>query len=263
MPGSSPGMSDLSGVMSRIHVSNTQHHHCESLQSTNHVIASEARAQRRLCAVPTVANNGGHASGRAFAQPLPLPTLRQIRVFGLAARSARALLEIFRPFQTEGVGNAGCPMHPQPRMRILVVNMHASIHSEPPESPGIPARNGLRLMSRSPRRDQLSCHRRPVDRRPVRPVELNQPPRDLTPAFEASGPHVFTVRVSIVRLACQVITHEERSALQSLCTRDTGRVHRIPPRVRDVASHPCRWDETAGDMQLIWVGTEAVSFFLA
>jgi hypothetical protein len=92
------------------------------------------------------------------------------------------------------------------------------------------------------------------------PVEPNEPPRDLTPAFEASGPHDFTVRVSIVRLACQVIAHGEQSALRFPCTRDTGRVHRISPRVRDVASRPCRWDETAGDMQLIWVGRRAVFF---
>jgi len=30
----------------------------------------------------------------------------------------------------EGVGNAGRPVHPQPRARILVVSMRTSIHSE-------------------------------------------------------------------------------------------------------------------------------------
>jgi hypothetical protein len=37
------------------------------------------------------------------------------------------LVGIFRP---KGVGSAGCPMHPQPRARILVVSMRTSIHSE-------------------------------------------------------------------------------------------------------------------------------------
>src|SRR5271168_3167547 len=37
------------------------------------------------------------------------------------------------PFEIEGVGNAGRSMHPQPRMRIVVVKLHASIHSEAPE----------------------------------------------------------------------------------------------------------------------------------
>ena len=38
----------------------------------------------------------------------------------------------------EGAGNAGCPMHPQPGVRIVVVSMHTSIHSEAPETSGIP-----------------------------------------------------------------------------------------------------------------------------
>jgi hypothetical protein len=36
------------------------------------------------------------------------------------------------------------------------------------------------------------------------------------------------------------------------------RVHRIPPRVRDVASRPSKWDETARDIQLIWVRPQAI-----
>jgi hypothetical protein len=39
----------------------------------------------------------------------------QLRV--LAAYSARGLLRSFCPHQTEGAGNAGCPMHPQPCVR--------------------------------------------------------------------------------------------------------------------------------------------------
>src|SRR3984957_5679288 len=49
-----------------------------------------------------------------------------------AARYARVVQETFA-LKTEGVGNAGRPMHPQPRVRILVASMHTSIHSEPPE----------------------------------------------------------------------------------------------------------------------------------
>jgi hypothetical protein len=46
-----------------------------------------------------------------------------------AARNARVVREFFA-LKTEGVGNAGCRLHPQPRVRILVVSMHTSIHSE-------------------------------------------------------------------------------------------------------------------------------------
>jgi hypothetical protein len=35
----------------------------------------------------------------------------------LAARCARVLLEFSAPNKWEGAGNAGCPMHPQPRVR--------------------------------------------------------------------------------------------------------------------------------------------------
>src|SRR3954465_11513375 len=43
---------------------------------------------------------------------------------------------------TEGVGNAGCPMHPQPRVRNG--SEHTSVATEgPPEYPGIPAPNGF------------------------------------------------------------------------------------------------------------------------
>jgi len=76
--------------------------------------------------------------------------------------------------------------------------MHTSIHSEPPESPGIPARNGftaysvlspaigflvtvaLRKMARAPGRAQHTSAR-------------------LDAGVEASGPHDFTVRISAVR----------------------------------------------------------------
>ena len=36
---------------------------------------------------------------------------------------------IVRPLQSEGAGNAGCPMHPQPCVRYGVVSMHTGIHS--------------------------------------------------------------------------------------------------------------------------------------
>jgi hypothetical protein len=48
----------------------------------------------------------------------------------------------------------------------------------------------------------------------------------LDASVEASGPHVFAVRLSAVR-------HRHI------------RVHRIPPRVRDDREPPLRWDETA------------------
>jgi hypothetical protein len=38
------------------------------------------------------------------------------------------------------VGNAGCPMHPQP---LCIGSKHRVVTTVAPESPGIPARNGF------------------------------------------------------------------------------------------------------------------------
>jgi hypothetical protein len=43
-------------------------------------------------------------------------------------------------FAREGVGNAGCPMHPQPPVQQESTGVEAA---GSPESPGIPARNGF------------------------------------------------------------------------------------------------------------------------
>src|SRR5216683_3813989 len=42
----------------------------------------------------------------------------------------------------EGVGNAGCPLHPRPRVHFVVVE-RTRVTTSTPESPGIPARNGF------------------------------------------------------------------------------------------------------------------------
>jgi hypothetical protein len=43
----------------------------------------------------------------------------------------------------KGAGNAGCPVHPQPRARMIVVNAHEYSQRGHRKSPGIPARNGF------------------------------------------------------------------------------------------------------------------------
>ena len=66
------------------------------------------------------------------------------------------------------------------------------------------------------------------------------PLKDLTPAFRASGPHDFAVRISAVRY------------------RHFG-VHRIPPRVRDDREPPLLVERDARIMQVIWVGVKLIS----
>ena len=47
----------------------------------------------------------------------------------------------------EGAGNAGCPMHPQPGVRILELSMHTSIHSGSTGITRHPPRNGFTTYS--------------------------------------------------------------------------------------------------------------------
>src|SRR5260370_41063007 len=63
-----------------------------------------------------------------------------------AARCARAVQVALAPF--EGVGNAGCPLHPRSRVHFVLVERTRATTSTP-ESPGIPARNGFNGLCRA------------------------------------------------------------------------------------------------------------------
>ena len=145
----------------------------------------------------------------------------------LAAQRARGIDE---PSAHKGVGNAGRPVHPQPRVRMVVTEMHTSIHSEV---------TGITRHSRtqwfygcfvlSPEIG-LSCLRR-----------LAELSARLGASVEASGPHDFAVRLSAAR-------------------QEHIRVHRIPSRVRDDREPPLMWDGTAIICEVIWVRPKQQSF---
>jgi hypothetical protein len=66
-------------------------------------------------------------------------------VSDLATRCARVVHLALAPM--EGVGNAGCPLHPQPRVRS--VESTRVFTTVAPGSPGIPARNGFNGLCRA------------------------------------------------------------------------------------------------------------------
>jgi hypothetical protein len=171
--------------------------------------------------------------------------LRQAKKAGLLHRKGssqrRCLKHAFAPrgamhpgfakkliaLQIEGVGNAGCPMHPQPRVRKVATctRVFTARHRK---TPGIPARNGFTDYTRSPRRAKLYCHRRLRIKGFVRPGWAERASEDLTPA---SG--VRTTRLPRPqqrrRLACEVFAHGKQSAL---------RPHHTPNAAASTASHP-------------------------
>jgi hypothetical protein len=123
-------------------------------------------------------------------------------------------------------------MHPQPRVRLGSEICTRVFTAEAPEPSGIPHAMVLTVSFALSPVIGLSCHRRPRDAKHHREFDAG---------IEASGPHDFAVRVSAVRYRHL-------------------RVHRIPPRVRDDREPPLRWDETARNTPVIWVGCEEQIF---
>jgi hypothetical protein len=102
----------------------------------------------------------------------------------LAARSARVVHESFRPL--EGVGNAGCPLHPQPRVRFALVEMHTSkrVHRNHPAFPHAMVLTVSFVLSPvTGPVTGLSCH-----------SHQRSCLRQLDTSVGASGPHDFAVR---------------------------------------------------------------------
>jgi hypothetical protein len=111
----------------------------------------------------------------------------RIRFRALAARCVRVLHE--PSLNNEGTGNAGCAMHPQPRVQNKV--KHTSVVTTgSPEQSGIPRAMVL----------TVSFALSPVSRALLPPspaVCLRQ----LDTGVRVSGPHDFFVRVSTIRQA--------------------------------------------------------------
>jgi hypothetical protein len=110
-----------------------------------------------------------------------------------AMRPSRAFIS--RPM--EGVGNAGCPLHPRPRVHFVLVE-RTRVTTSTPESPGIPARNGFNSVCRALPGDRAVLPPSPADMfclSPVGPTQL----RELDTSVGVSGPHDFAVRSNISR----------------------------------------------------------------
>jgi hypothetical protein len=130
----------------------------------------------------------------------------------------------------------------------------------PPESPGIPARNGFNGLFRALPGDRAFLSPSSREWGWSAPGRADFASARLDAGVEASGPHDFAVRSNIVR---------QRSADRSQAHANPPchhlrarrcRVHRIPPRVRDDRDTPLEWGGTATDMEVIWPGCEPEYF---
>src|SRR5216684_912501 len=136
---------------------------------------------------------------------------------------------IFRPL--EGVGNAGCPLHPRPRVHFVLVE-RTRVTTSTPERPAFPHAMVLTAYVVLSPVTGLFCHRRQriwFCLSPVGPTQL----RELDASVGASGPHDFAVRSNISRRRAVDRSRIQRTrpAIPSRAKR--CRVHRIPSRVRD------------------------------
>src|SRR5713226_1813760 len=119
----------------------------------------------------------------------------QTRIHDLAARCARGLHLSSAP--KEGVGNAGCPLHPRPRVHFVLVE-RTRVTTSTPERPAFPHAMVLTAYVVLSPVTGLICHRRLRIRfclSPVGPTQL----RELDASVGASGPHDFAVRGNISR----------------------------------------------------------------
>src|SRR6266581_1737476 len=136
----------------------------------------------------------------------------------------------------EGVGNAGCPLHPRSRVHLVAVE-RTRVTTSTPESPGIPARNGFNGFLRALLGDRACLPPSSADMfclSPVGPTRL----RELDASVGASGPHDFAVRCNISRRHAVDRSRIHRTRPATISRAKRCRVHRIPRRVRDDRDTP-------------------------
>src|ERR1700692_4334916 len=104
-----------------------------------------------------------------------------MRLTSRGADSARGIDKSSAP--KEGVGNAGCPVHPQPRVRSGSRRCTRVFTAVAPTITRHPRTQWFYGFLRDLPGDRLSCHRR-----------FANESAKLDASVEASGPHAFSVR---------------------------------------------------------------------
>ncbi len=144
----------------------------------------------------------------------------------------------FVPRKTEGAGKAGCPMHPQPRVRNLS-EAHERSHRGFAGTPGLPCAMVLTVSFVLSPVIGLVCHRRLRIGGEFGPVGPALVSANLTPASGRQDHTTSPSATCVVRLrAGGPLTSPTRTRPATPFARRRCRVHRIPPRVRDDREPP-------------------------
>jgi len=147
---------------------------------------------------------------------------QQIHVRRLAAGCARGLRVVVSQKREQGMPDARCTRGPVCKLG----RKNAHEHTGSAEALRHSLRNGFTAYSALSPENRALLSPSPCESWHVGPVGLSAPPQDLTPTIEASGPHDFTVRFSIVRPARRCPLTENRPANTPHARH--RRIHRIP-----------------------------------
>jgi len=193
-----------------------------------HAAQQPARRQLEPVHVPQPSTDALASDRRAAARRKFDSNFKQQTHVGISRRGAP---EVCVSSSLESRGSRKCRMRAAPAVSRAkqAKKTHTSIQVQRRHS-GIPCAMALRLTSRSPRRIGLCCLRRLRIAGSSAPGRADLPSADLTPTTEASGPHDFTVRFSIVRPARRRPLTE--TALRTNFTLDTAASTASHPNVR-------------------------------
>ena len=162
--------------------------------------------------------------------------------FATSPRHAPEALLYLPPL--EGVGNAGCPWHPRPRVHLVVIE-RTRVTTSTPESPDVPARNGFNGFLRALPGDRAllppSLSGLRFCPRPVGPTCL----RELDASVGASGPHDFAVRNNISRPPAVDRSQVFQPALQPRRAQNAAASTAFHPAFRDDHDTPLWWGRMA------------------
>ena len=115
------------------------------------------------------------------------------------APSPRNAPEALLEFSAQrGRGERRMPVAPAASCALLLVKS-TRVTTSTPESPDVPARNGLTAYNALSPEYRAFLPPSPSGYGTSAPGRADMPPKDLTPTTEASGPHDFAVRNNIVR----------------------------------------------------------------